>query len=334
MELLITGITVAGSIISSLGSIYFDRRINRRNEESPENQINNDYLNHNIFNFLNIYIKKTLPYTFFGDDLINDMVHLFLLKRFEYIKKNLQLLFENQNYDNMPNDILIKKIINMITGMNNYIDINDPSLYNEIPVRFINNYNQWSSNYYIILTEYLQKQTFKTSNDIIINFLNIYNIIIETITEKLVHNLYLLIDDKCIYKGKQLNYNIINIPKIILGKRLNMVNKEINLEDHIKKQINNQKNKLLKYKKLLFCTNNDFEIIYCTNLCINICNKLDKLIGTHLLSICSDEEDLYKINDYLNNRTRKILFLKLKIEDTEASCIIKFFDKNIFCFML
>ena len=223
----------------------------------------------------------------------------------------------------------------MLNGLNEFKDVNDPSLYNDIPVKFINNFNNWNNRCYILLSKYLQQNPFKKNILLLNNFLNIYNMVIESMINNIMSNLYLLITVECKYKGEKLNYNATNIPNLLLKNTMNILKNEINIEAYVKTLLVKEKNKLFKEKNLLFCINQDFEIIYCTDICGKLNYSIDKLIGCHILTLCSKNEDLNNIDDFFNNADKKILFIKILSKDNnEINVVIKSFTEFVLCFTI
>ena len=333
MEVIIATITVIGTIVSSFGSIYIDRRLNRNNEDNEDN-INIIY--HEIFNYINTFVKNALPYMYFGNNITNEMIRLFLKKRMEHVMYNLKKLIEIEHeIDKLLPEVLIKRITDMLNGLNEFKDVNDPSLYNDIPVKFINNFNNWNNRCYVLLSKYLQSNPFNSNKVLLNNFLNIYNMVIESMANNLMSNLYLLIDKDCIYKGKHLNYNINKVPNYLLTNTMNVLREKVDIEKYIDTLLIDEKNKLLNKKNLLFCINVDFEIIYCTQSCEKLNYGIDKLIGSHILTLCSHNEDLNEIDKFFNNKDEKMLFIKILSKDNiELNVVIKTFEEFILCFTI
>lgn len=339
MEAIIAVITVGGGLISSLGSVYIDRKFNRKNDDDNDDE-NNNFIDinlsyHEIFNYLNTSIKNNIPYMYFGNELTNEMVRSFLIQRFQNIHFNLKKLLEIEpELDKISNDVVIKKITDMLNGLNEYKDIQDTSLYIDIPVKFIKNFNNWNNRCYIILLKYLQQNPFKQNNFILNNFFNIYLLILESMTTNIMSNLYLLIDKNCTYKNKDLNYKVENIPNLLLKNTMTKIREETNIEDFISNILKKEKNKLFKEDNIIFCINNDFEIIYCSKLCRKLDYKIDKLIGSHIITLCSNNEDLEEIDEFLNSDKKMLIMSILSQNKKEIKVVIKKFHEMILCFLI
>lgn len=334
MEAIIAIITVGGGLFSSLGSVYIDRKFNRNNDDDDD-MVDTNLSYHEIFIYINTSIKNTIPYMYFGNELTNEMVRSFLIQRFKSIEFNLKKLLEIEpELDKISNDVVIKKITDMLNGLNEYRDIQDTNIYIDIPLKFIKNFNNWNNRCYSILLKYLQQNSFKQNNFILNNFFNIYLLILESMITNLMSNLYLLIDKNCTYKNKDLNYKVENIPNLLLKRTMTKIRKETNIEDLISNILKKEKNKLFKEDKIMFCINNDFEIIYCNELCRKLGYKIDELIGSHIITLCSNNEDLVEIDEFLNSDKKILIITILTKKKEEVKVVIKKFQEIILCFLI
>lgn len=334
MEAIIAIITVGGGLFSSLGSVYIDRKFNRNNNDDDD-IVDTNLSYHEIFIYINTSIKNTIPYMYFGNELTNEMVRSFLIQRFKSIEFNLKKLLEIEpELDKISNDVVIKKITDMLNGLNEYRDIQDTNIYIDIPLKFIKNFNNWNNRCYSILLKYLQQNSFKQNNFILNNFFNIYLLILESMITNLMSNLYLLIDKNCTYKNKDLNYKVENIPNLLLKRTMTKIRKETNMEDLISNILKKEKNKLFKEDKIMFCINNDFEIIYCNELCRKLGYKIDELIGSHIITLCSNNEDLVEIDEFLNSDKKILIITILTKKKEKVKVVIKKFKEIILCFLI
>jgi hypothetical protein len=340
MEAIIAVITIGGGLLSSLGSVYIDRKFRDGDDEEKINSNSSSNINlsyHEIFNYLNTSIKNNIPYMYFGNELTNDMVRSYLIQRLNYVKINIKKLLEIESeLDKISNDIVVRKISDMLNGLNEYKDVQNSNLYEDIPIKFIKNFNNWNNRCYSILLKYLQQNIFIENKFILNNFFNVYLLVIESMINNIISNLYLIIEKDCKYKGYDLNYNVKNVPNILLKRTMTKIRKETNIEEYINNILISEKNKLFKKKNLLFCINNDFEIIYCSILCIDRLNyKIDKLIGSHIITLCASNEDLEEIDDFLNNDKKVMLIMNILSKDNEKTkVVIKKLEEVILCFLI
>ena len=249
MEAIIASIGGCCALTSSLGSVYIDRR-NRSKEEDKddkEDETNNKF--HSIFNNIDFWIKSEIPNINYGEKFIQN----FLIIRLNIIKKNLNILLNISNITNY--DYTIRKLSELINGINDFEDIHNNKMYIDIPENFINKFNKWDNRSELILICYLKNVKFKNVNSLIYHFLNVYMSSLNSMINSLLSNLDLLMD---------------NNKQIIARKRfkdiVSVIKEKTNLENNIKELLKNEK--IFNFEKFLFRFDNKGIITYCSELTI------------------------------------------------------------------
>lgn len=290
MEIIIASIGGACTLISSLGSIYLDRKYNRENEDISGDNIKF----HNIISNINFWIKSEIPNTDYTHEYIQD----FLILRLKLIKKNIKK-FLNLDFKNMEYDYIVIKLSDMINGMNEYHDLQDVKNYPNISKIFIKNFNKWDNRSDLILMYYLKSIKFTTSNQLIYNFLNVYAASLNSMINSLLSNLDILIPNENINK----NILIRNRYK----KLFTDFDNKTNINEMIKNILHSQHN-----DKFLFRFDERGIITYCSLHITNILGyNLENLIGSHILSLIHSD-DIEKIKKFLENENNEKLNIQIR----------------------
>jgi hypothetical protein len=314
MEALIAGITVGGSLITSLISVYTDRRI-RDNDE-----YNINFNNHNIFINIDFWIKNDINNSYYSATHENEAIQYFLITRLKIIKKNLKKLIENDYADK---EYLIKKIMDMINGENEYIDIRDLSHYIEsnVSTEFINKFNIWDNRSNLILLYYLETINEKNVNNILYDFFNLYLSSLNSMLKTLIVDINLLVcknSDENNYIYKKINGRL---KSVVL-----QIKEKLNIEKYIKELLKNEN--IFIFNNYLFHFDENGTIIYCSELFLNKTGyKIENVIGSNIMTLSHNEN----INQIINFLENGIQVIKIKIHtknDIFFNIIIKKFNKN------
>jgi hypothetical protein len=301
MEVVIAAIGGICTIFASVGAVVLDRRRNK--EDEPNVKF------HTIFNNINFWIKNEIPFT----NYYHDYIHTFLIKRLKLIKKNIKKLI-NIDIKNTDYEYIVRKISELINGMNEFNDIQDTANYsNNIPDSFIKKFNKWDNRSDLIMIYYIKSIHFDSPEKLIYNFLNIYTASLNATINSLLSNLDILIDDvdsKSIIQDR-------------FKKIVDDINKKTNLNDMIKSVLKDEK--VYTYDKFLLRFNSNGIITYCSELARILDYNLEDILGININGIIQHEinnsfDDIFtKIRD--NNGKYYDIVIKQILDDSKLNMV-------------
>jgi hypothetical protein len=287
MEIIIASIGGACGLLSSIGSIYMDRKYNRERDVDITDQ--NKY--HTIISNINFWIKNEIPHT----DYKFDYIRKFLIYRLTIIRNNIKKFLEI-DAKNVEYDYLIMKLSDLLNGENEYQDLQNELRYPDIPSIFIKKFNKWDNRSELILMYYLKGVKFSDNYQLIYHFLKVYTAALNAMINSLLSNLDILVNEN-VNRG------------VLIRDRYNKIftdfNEKTNMNSMIKTVITDDK----EYNNFLFRFNEKGIITYCTENVDILYYNLENLIGSHIMSLVS-QEDIHAIINFITDDT-KILYVKI-----------------------
>jgi hypothetical protein len=299
MEVIIASIGGLCTLLSSIGSIYVDRKYNRDSvDEIKEDNIRY----HSIISNINFWIKNEIPHT----DYKYDYIKTFLIFRLTIIKNNVKKFLEIDT-KNVEYDYLIMKLSDLLNGENEYQDLQIGKEYPEIPIDFVKKFNKWDNRSELILMYYLKSIKFSSNYQLIYHFLNVYTAALNAMINSLLSNLDILVNEP-INKG------------VIIRDRYKKIFSDFhvktNMDTMIKNVISNDK----EYENFLFRFNDRGIITYCTES-VNILHyNLENLIGSHVMTLVS-QDHIHEIINFITDK-KKILHVKIHGKDDKYHKVV------------
>lgn len=298
MEVIIAAIGGICTVLSSIGSIYADRKLNRDDSNISEHSIKY----HSIISAIDFWIKNEIPHTNYKYDYIRK----FLIYRLTIIKKNIKKFLEiDTKY--VEYEYLIMKLSDLLNGENEYDDLQNENKYPQIPVDFIKKFNKWDNRSELILMYYLKSIKFDNNYLLIYHFLNVYTAALNAMINSLLSNLDILVNE---------NINKGTIIRDRYKKIFTDFNDKTNMDDMIKTVITNDD----EYKKFLFRFNDRGIITYCTENSDILLYNLENLIGSHVMTLVS-QNHIHEIINFITDN-KKELYVKIHGKDDKYHNVV------------
>lgn len=308
---IITVITVAGSVLTSIISLIINKKIRQKKEKKATEAIMIDLKNHPVFSVIDNLIKNEINLCNFSD---YKCIKKFLIKRLELTKKNLLDLIE---YDIKSLTLYkCKKLISdFMNGLNGFNDVEIISNYNHIiHQKILDNFNRINYSTTLIILNYIDSIQTQNNYEVFNHFFNLYVSFLKSLITHVCFNIDFLVNNDV--NDAQLSHaNATQIIQKQLQNTMETIEKNSHLDQYIDEIV--QKNVYINRDKFLFYLGFDAAIIYCSNYCTHVLKyPIHGIIGCSLLSLI-DFNSIENLQKYLDNPSKKKSTCNVQILDQE-----------------
>ena len=327
--IVITAVTVCGSIVTSIISLVIERKIRKKKQKKENAKKSIDLANHEIFSAIDQIIKNELSYFDFGGV---EYVRKFLQKRLQITKKNL---LELLRYD-LPNASpeKCKRLINaFINGLNGFNDIGLLSNYDNIDEHFLDNFNKLNYHSTLILLNYMEIVNVEDNLVLLDDFFNLYVSFLKSLCNYVCFNIDFLIGVNVVSPDAIKAHN-----EVMIKKQLHYTMNNIEMDSTLCEYIENacQKKKYLNRANFFIYFNDVCEIVYCSeNGLKSLGYPIHHVIGSSFLALCHHNY-VPNFEHYLENKQIHSIKLDMlnKNETVIPILVYKYSELIHLCFML